>query len=101
MRRVEGARTDKAPTQESSVEEGDPLSESYLLEIPKNLPVPTRNENTEMMYEYGGREGVARVLSVFKKWVASRLVSSRVACPSMPADPSKAQHAAYLERLYV
>ncbi|GFZ42973.1 hypothetical protein JCM24511_00691 [Saitozyma sp. JCM 24511] len=67
MRRIEGARTDKAPTQESSVEEGDPLSESYLLEIPKNLPVPTRNENTEMMYEYGGREGVARVLSVFKK----------------------------------
>ncbi|RSH94231.1 hypothetical protein EHS25_004034 [Saitozyma podzolica] len=52
---------------ESSVEEGDPLSESYLLEIPKNLPVPTRNENTEMMYEYGGREGVARVLSLFKK----------------------------------
>jgi hypothetical protein len=29
--------------------------------------VPTRNENTEMMYEYGGREGVARVLSLFKK----------------------------------
>lgn len=67
IRSGEGARADKPPTQESSVEEGDPSSESYLLEIPKNLPVPTRNENTEMMYEYGGREGVARVLSLFKK----------------------------------
>jgi hypothetical protein len=53
--------------QERSVEEGDPTSESYLLEIPKNLPVPTRNENTEMMYEYGGREGVSRLLNLFKK----------------------------------
>ncbi|KAK8861207.1 hypothetical protein IAR55_002026 [Kwoniella newhampshirensis] len=55
---------------EESVEEGDPLSCGHLLEIPKNAPKPSRNENVEMIYEFGGREGVPRLLKLFNKYKA-------------------------------
>ena len=47
--------------------EGDPLSCADFLEIPKNKPQPRRNEASENMYEFGGKEGIPRLLNTFKK----------------------------------
>ncbi|WVQ83402.1 hypothetical protein IAT38_005543 [Cryptococcus sp. DSM 104549] len=53
---------------EESIPEGDSISSAYLLEIPKTAPRPSRNEITESMYEFGAREGVPRLLTLFKKY---------------------------------
>ncbi|KAK4687079.1 allantoinase, partial [Tremellales sp. Uapishka_1] len=53
---------------ESNVLEGDAESCADYLEIAKNLPVPERNESSEMMYEFGAREGVPRLLKLFNKY---------------------------------
>ncbi len=53
--------------QESNVEDGDPMSCTDYLEIPSSVPQPFRVEPSEMIYEYGGREGVPRLLKLFTK----------------------------------
>ncbi|ORY32009.1 hypothetical protein BCR39DRAFT_525190 [Naematelia encephala] len=53
---------------EANVLEGDPTCCADYLEIPKVFPTAGRNENNEMMYEFGAREGVPRLLNLFKKY---------------------------------
>ncbi|WVW79353.1 hypothetical protein I302_101321 [Kwoniella bestiolae CBS 10118] len=54
---------------ELNVLEGDPTFCAEYVEIPAKAP-PTgiRNESNEMMYEYGAREGVPRLLEIFNKY---------------------------------
>lgn len=49
------------------MEDGDPLSCGDFLEIPKYTPMSRRVESSENMYEYGGREGIPRLLTLFNK----------------------------------
>ncbi|WWC68282.1 uncharacterized protein I206_102205 [Kwoniella pini CBS 10737] len=53
---------------ELNILEGDPTFCAEYVEIPAKAP-PTgiRNESNEMMYEYGAREGVPRLLEMFNK----------------------------------
>ncbi|EON99091.1 putative polysaccharide deacetylase family protein [Phaeoacremonium minimum UCRPA7] len=53
---------------ELSVLNGDEKTCADLLEIPKAMPSQGRNEGAEQMYEYGAREGVPRLLNLFKKY---------------------------------
>ncbi|WRT69067.1 uncharacterized protein IL334_006050 [Kwoniella shivajii] len=54
---------------ELNILEGDSTFCADYLEIPARVP-PTgiRNESNEMMYEYGAREGVPRLLSLFNRY---------------------------------
>lgn len=58
-----------ADRKENNVLEGDPMFCADYMEIPKGLPGPGRNESNEMMYEYGAREGVPRLLDIFNRFV--------------------------------
>ncbi|EME38215.1 carbohydrate esterase family 4 protein [Dothistroma septosporum NZE10] len=52
---------------EAGVLNGDEKSCGELLEIPKTPSIKGRYESSEQMYEYGAREGVPRLLGLFKK----------------------------------
>ncbi|KAH8883383.1 glycoside hydrolase/deacetylase [Thozetella sp. PMI_491] len=52
---------------ESSVLNGDEKACGDLFEIPKTVSIPGRYESAEQTYEYGSREGVLRLLNLFKK----------------------------------
>ena len=53
---------------ELNVLEGDATCCSDFIEIPaKTAPAKARNESNEMMYEFGAREGVPRLLNLFNK----------------------------------
>ncbi|KAM0747463.1 glycoside hydrolase/deacetylase [Meredithblackwellia eburnea MCA 4105] len=53
---------------ESSPVNGDKYVETSLLEIGHTVNDPDRFEMVEGQYEYGGRNGVPRLLSLFKKY---------------------------------
>ncbi|KAL5536549.1 hypothetical protein ACEPAF_371 [Sanghuangporus sanghuang] len=55
---------------EFSPEYGDPGSEWLFLDLPRVRPKEggPRSDINESMYEYGGREGVPRILNLFKKY---------------------------------
>ncbi|KAJ3575721.1 hypothetical protein NPX13_g3937 [Xylaria arbuscula] len=53
---------------ESSPLNGDEKSCDKLLEIPRTKAHNQRYEAAEQMYEYGAREGVPRLLNIFKKY---------------------------------
>lgn len=48
---------------------GDPFCATDFVEIPTFPQVPRRAEGNEQMFEYGGREGVLRLLNLFKRYV--------------------------------
>nr|XP_018999203.1 uncharacterized protein I203_08239 [Kwoniella mangroviensis CBS 8507]OCF62664.1 hypothetical protein I203_08239 [Kwoniella mangroviensis CBS 8507] len=64
---------------ELNILEGDPTFCSEYLEIPPRAP-PTamRSEASEMMYEYGAREGIARLLDIFNDSCVLGLVWSLI-----------------------
>jgi len=53
--------------QEPSFLNGDNVTCTELMEIPKTRFSKGRYESAEQMIEYGAREGVPRLLSIFKK----------------------------------
>ncbi|CAD6569443.1 MAG: hypothetical protein CYPHOPRED_003377 [Cyphobasidiales sp. Tagirdzhanova-0007] len=53
---------------EANPELGDKTHEILHLDLPPGATGPIRNDMNEAQYEYGGREGLPRLLTLFKKY---------------------------------